>query len=105
MEIIQTGCLGLCAGPVVVVHPGSVYYEEVDPEKVEAIVNEHNVGGVPTDKYMLKEETIDGSPAKTMTESDFYTTGENCTLETVELLIQRILMNTSLQDMRHWADA
>ena len=81
MKIIQTGCLGLCAkGPVVVVHPGSVYYEEVDPEKVEAIVNEHIVGGVPTDKYMLKEETTDGSPAKTMTESDFYTKQERIAL-------------------------
>lgn len=81
VKIIQTGCLGLCAkGPVVVVHPGSVYYEEVDPEKVEAIVNEHIVGGVPTDKYMLKEETTDGSPTKTMTESDFYTKQERIAL-------------------------
>ena len=81
VKIIQTGCLGLCAkGPVVVVHPGSVYYEEVDPEKVEAIVNEHIVGGVPTDKYMLKEETTDGSPAKTMTESDFYAKQERIAL-------------------------
>ena len=81
VKIIQTGCLGLCAkGPVVVVHPGSVDYEEVDPEKVEAIVNEHIVGGVPTDKYMLKEETTDGSPAKTMTESDFYTKQERIAL-------------------------
>lgn len=81
VKIIQTGCLGLCAkGPVVVVHPGSVYYEEVDPEKVEAIVNEHIVGGVPTDKYMLKEETTDGSPVKTMTESDFYTKQERIAL-------------------------
>lgn len=81
VKIIQTGCLGLCAkGPVVVVHPGSVYYEEVDPEKVEAIVNEHIVGGVPADKYMLKEETTDGSPAKTMTESDFYTKQERIAL-------------------------
>lgn len=81
VKIIQTGCLGLCAkGPVVVVHPGSVYYEEVDPVKVEAIVNEHIVGGVPTDKYMLKEETTDGSPAKTMTESDFYTKQERIAL-------------------------
>lgn len=81
VKIIQTGCLGLCAkGPVVVVHPGSVYYEEVDPEKVEAIVNEHIVGGVPADKYMLKEETTDGSLAKTMTESDFYTKQERIAL-------------------------
>lgn len=81
VKIIQTGCLGLCAkGPVVVVHPGSVYYEEVDPEKVEAIVNKHIVGGVPADKYMLKEETTDGSPAKTMTESDFYTKQERIAL-------------------------
>ncbi len=57
----------MCQRSVREVHPGSVYYEEVDPEKVEAIVNEHIVGGVPTDKYMLKEETTDGNPAKTMT--------------------------------------
>ena len=74
VKIIQTGCQGLCAkGPVVVVHPGAVYYEEVNPKKVEAIVDEHIIGGVPADDYLLKEETTDGSPAKTMTESDFYT--------------------------------
>lgn len=81
VKIIQTGCLGLCAkGPVVVVHPGSVYYEEVDPEKVEDIVKEHIVGGVPADQYLLKEETTDGSPAKTMIESDFYIKQERIAL-------------------------
>ena len=46
----------------------------------ETHLNEHIVGGVPTDKYMLKEETTDGSPAKTMTESDFYTKQERIAL-------------------------
>lgn len=81
VKIIQTGCQGLCAkGPVVVVHPGAVYYEEVNPKKVEVIVDEHIIGGVPTDDYLLKEETTDGSPAKTMTESDFYTKQERIAL-------------------------
>lgn len=81
VKIIQTGCQGLCAkGPVVVVHPGAVYYEEVNPKKVEAIVDEHIIGGVPADDYLLKEETTDGSPAKTMTESDFYTKQERIAL-------------------------
>ena len=81
VKIIQTGCQGLCAkGPVVVVHPGAVYYEEVNPKKVEVIVDEHIIGGVPADDYLLKEETTDGSPAKTMTESDFYTKQERIAL-------------------------
>lgn len=73
VKIIQTGCQGLCAkGPVVVVHPGAVYYEEVTPEKAGVIVHEHIVNGVVADEYLLKEENTSGGKSLTMTESPFY---------------------------------
>lgn len=81
VNIIQTGCQGLCAkGPVVVVHPGAVYYEEVTPEKVDAIVKEHIVNGVVAEDYLLKEENTDGGEALTMTESPFYKRQERIAL-------------------------
>ena len=40
IQIIQTGCQGLCAkGPIMVVHPGNVFYQEVKPDMVEKIFN------------------------------------------------------------------
>ena len=36
IQIIQTGCQGLCAkGPILVVHPGNVFYQEVRPDMVD----------------------------------------------------------------------
>ena len=52
IQIIQTGCQGLCAkGPIMVVHPGNIFYQEVKPEMVERIFNEHILGGTPVDEY------------------------------------------------------
>ena len=61
IQIIQTGCQGLCAkGPIVVVHPGNVFYQEVKPEMVERIFNEHIIGGKPVDEYLMVEELTNG---------------------------------------------
>ncbi|MBR2540636.1 MAG: NADH-quinone oxidoreductase subunit NuoF [Mogibacterium sp.] len=61
IEIIQTGCQGLCAkGPIMVVHPGNVFYQEVKPEMVERIFNEHILGGAPVDEYLMVEELTNG---------------------------------------------
>ena len=61
IQIIQTGCQGLCAkGPIVVVHPGNVFYQEVKPEMVERIFNEHIIGGKPVDEYLMVEELANG---------------------------------------------
>lgn len=61
-KVIQTGCQGLCAkGPIVVIHPGAVFYEEVNPDKAEVIFREHVEGGNIASKYLLREENADGT--------------------------------------------
>ena len=61
IQIIQTGCQGLCAkGPIMVVHPGNIFYQEVKPEMVERIFNEHILGGTPVDEYLMVEELPNG---------------------------------------------
>lgn len=61
-KVIQTGCQGLCAkGPIVVIHPGAVFYEEVNPDKAEVIFREHVEGGNIASKYVLREENADGT--------------------------------------------
>lgn len=61
VEIIQTGCQGLCAkGPIVVVYPGNVFYQEVSPDMAERIFNEHIVGGRPVEEFLMTEELASG---------------------------------------------
>ncbi|MBQ9074624.1 MAG: NADH-quinone oxidoreductase subunit NuoF [Mogibacterium sp.] len=61
IQIIQTGCQGLCAkGPIMVVHPGNIFYQEVQVDQVERIFNEHIIGGTPVDEYLMVEELANG---------------------------------------------
>ena len=61
IEIIQTGCQGLCAkGPIMVVHPGNVFYQEVRPDMVDRIFEQHILGGTPVDEYLMVEELTNG---------------------------------------------
>ena len=46
VQIIQTGCFGLCAlGPVVIVYPEGTFYSQVTPDDVSEIVSSHLVKG------------------------------------------------------------
>ncbi|MBE6042372.1 MAG: NADH-quinone oxidoreductase subunit F, partial [Clostridiales bacterium] len=61
IQIIQTGCQGLCAkGPIMVVHPGNVFYQEVKPEMAARIFNEHIIGGTPVEDFLMVEELTNG---------------------------------------------
>ena len=72
IEIIQTGCQGLCAkGPIMVVHPGNVFYQEVKVDMVEKIFNEHIIGGKPVEEYLMVEELTNGEKIPYV-ESAFY---------------------------------
>jgi (2Fe-2S) ferredoxin len=42
VDVVQTGCHGLCEmGPVVIVYPQGAFYAKVSPEDVDLIVEEH----------------------------------------------------------------
>ena len=72
IQVIRTGCFGLCAaGPIVVVYPAGVYYSHVTPDDVEEIVNEHLIKGRPVQRLIYKEMDEKGINT-TLNESDFY---------------------------------
>ena len=72
VQVIRTGCFGLCAaGPVVVVYPEGIYYSHVKPEDVEEIVNEHIIKGRPVQRLIYKEHDESGVNT-TLNDSDLY---------------------------------
>ena len=61
VDIILTGCFGLCSkGPIVVVYPDGAFYTHVKPEDVDDIVNDHLVGGTPVERLLHAEKDADG---------------------------------------------
>jgi NADH:ubiquinone oxidoreductase subunit F (NADH-binding)/(2Fe-2S) ferredoxin/NAD-dependent dihydropyrimidine dehydrogenase PreA subunit len=56
VRVIETGCNGFCAmGPIMVVHPGDVFYQKLSVDDVPVIIDEHIVGGKPVEKYFYKD--------------------------------------------------
>jgi NADH:ubiquinone oxidoreductase subunit F (NADH-binding)/(2Fe-2S) ferredoxin/NAD-dependent dihydropyrimidine dehydrogenase PreA subunit len=57
VQIIMTGCNGFCAmGPLVVVYPEGIFYNQVKPEHAPLIVEEHVLKGRVVEKLLFKEE-------------------------------------------------
>ena len=72
VEVVQTGCHGLCAvGPIVIVYPDAVYYSHVQPEDVHEIVAEHLLKGRPVERLIYKE-TTPKAEVKTLNDTAFY---------------------------------
>jgi (2Fe-2S) ferredoxin len=58
VRVIETGCNGFCAGgPLVVVYPGGVFYNKVQPEDTAEIVSEHVIKGRPVERLMYQHPT------------------------------------------------
>jgi NADP-reducing hydrogenase subunit HndC len=56
VEIVETGCNGFCAmGPIMVVHPGDIFYQKIKLEDIPKIVEEHLVNGKPVEKNLYKD--------------------------------------------------
>ncbi len=72
INIIKTGCFGLCSkGPIVVVYPDGSFYTHVKPEDVDEIVNSHLVGGVPVERLLHSEKDSEGQN-KSINDTAFY---------------------------------
>ncbi len=57
-------CVGPCrSGAIVVVWPDGVWYYSVDEAAVDRIIDEHIIGGVPVEDYLLYQVAIRGTTA------------------------------------------
>lgn len=57
VQIVMTGCNGFCAmGPLVVVYPDGIFYNQVKPEHAPLIVEEHILKGRLVEQLLFKEE-------------------------------------------------
>lgn len=55
----KADCLRLCAGgPILLIWPEGIVYGGVSPERVEAIVREHVIGGQPIEQWILQRMTF-----------------------------------------------
>jgi NADH-quinone oxidoreductase subunit F/NAD(P)H dehydrogenase (quinone)/NADP-reducing hydrogenase subunit HndC len=55
VRVIETGCNGFCAmGPIMVVHPGDIFYQKLSADDVPVIIDEHIINGKPVEKYFYK---------------------------------------------------
>ncbi len=64
VEIVATGCHGLCArGPVCVVQPDGVFYERLTPNEVPHLVESHFVQGRPYADLLYHENGAGGTLA------------------------------------------
>ncbi len=72
VEVIMTGCFGLCElGPVVIIYPEGAFYSRVGVEDVPELVMEHLVKGRLL-KRLLYHETIEGDKIRSLNNVDFY---------------------------------
>ena len=72
VNVITTGCFGLCAlGPIMVVYPEGSFYSMVKLEDVPEIVEEHlNKGRIVT--RLLYQETVEENTIKSLNKTAFY---------------------------------
>ena len=57
VELVMTGCFGLCElGPVVIVYPEGTFYSRVEASDVPELVEEHLVKGRPLERLIYTEK-------------------------------------------------
>lgn len=71
VAVTHTGCVGYCKmGPLMLVHPGGVFYNRVRPEDVPRLVRGHLAGGEPVADLLYREPG--GEPVLFMHEVPFF---------------------------------
>ncbi|MGA6925432.1 MAG: NADH-quinone oxidoreductase subunit NuoF [Desulfosarcina sp.] len=56
IQIIETGCNGFCAlGPLLVVHPGDIFYQKLTAGDMPELVESHLIHGKPVERLLYKD--------------------------------------------------
>ena len=72
LEIVKTGCQGLCQkGPVMKVEPYNYFYQKVRPENAEEILSTTYSAGLPVRELLYRESFLD-KPIEVMEKVPFY---------------------------------
>lgn len=65
VRVNTAGCLDRCeTGPICVVYPEGVWYNYVDEEDIDEIIDSHIVDGKPVERLRLSDGPGDGNPEK-----------------------------------------
>ena len=71
VRVVETGCLGPCAvGPVALVYPDGVLYQELKADYADEIVEEHLLKGRVVERFVRQEET--GRRVRALQEAEFF---------------------------------
>lgn len=72
MQVVKTGCFGLCAlGPIMIVYPEGTFYSMVKEEDIPEIVEEHLLKGRVVTR-LVYQETVTDNGIKSLQETAFY---------------------------------
>jgi NADH:ubiquinone oxidoreductase subunit F (NADH-binding)/(2Fe-2S) ferredoxin/Pyruvate/2-oxoacid:ferredoxin oxidoreductase delta subunit len=56
VDVVETGCNGFCAmGPIMVVHPGEIFYQKLKVDDMAEVVESHLVKGKPVQRLLYKD--------------------------------------------------
>lgn len=78
VRVFKTGCFGFCQhGPILMVHPGEVFYCRVKPEDVKDLVETHLIGGQVLERLLYQNK---GKTARTIEDINFFKAQERVVL-------------------------